>query len=62
MSLNNWLNYEDLKNLKNPKGGNGIFEPIIRLSQKEKGACAPFYPEMLGIRDSNPSRSLDKKC
>ena len=57
----NWL-YEDLKNLKNPKGGNGIFEPIIRLSQKEKGACAPFYPEMLGIRDSNPSRSLDKKC
>ena len=57
----NWL-YEDLKNLKTPKGGKGIFEPILKLSQKEKGAFAPLYPEMLGLQDSNPSRSLDKKC
>lgn len=41
-----WL-FEDLKNINLPKGGKEIFEPILKLSQKEKGAFAPLYPELL---------------
>jgi len=44
--------FEDLKNFKTPKGGFGLFEPILKLSQKEKGAFAPFHPNLLGIEDS----------
>jgi site-specific DNA recombinase len=49
----NWL-YKDIKNFKTPKGGNSIFEPLLKLSQKEKGAFAPLHPDLLGRRDSNP--------
>ena len=55
LSLKEPFNYlfEDLKSFETPKGGFGKTEPVLTLSQKEKGAFAPFCPELLGRKDSN---------
>lgn len=44
----NWL-YEDLQNLKPPKGENTTFEPVLEPLQKAKGAFAHFHPYLLGL-------------
>ncbi len=41
--------FEDLKNFKTPKGGFGKSEPILRLTQKEKGAFAPVFRTLLRL-------------
>lgn len=54
--------FEDLKNFKTPKGGFGVFEPVLKLSQKEKGAFAPLHPDLLPGRDSDPRMHGPKPC